>query len=496
MIAAAFVAYLALLWEREGVNAGGSDSSGYANNAKLLREGRLFAEQRRLPGVEGPTATYTYVPLGFVPAGEGRMAPTYPLGLSALYVAASLGGPLDRGMPLAIWAMAGASLLATYGLARQFDLAPGWAALCGGVLAACPLFQYMALQGMSDMPAMLWAMLVLMLAWASRRRRWLAPVAGLVFAVTVFLRPSNALLLLPLAWAFGLDWRRWLGFGLGGLPGGLLWAWCNHELFGRYVATGYGAVHLMFGREWIAPSLRNYAETLPWLLPLGLFLPFGLRRAEWPPERRAVLGLALTWIVVCAGFYVFYRCTGEVWWYLRFILPVFPFLIVLSVIGLRSVVARLRGAAPSPWRAWTVGVAAVVTVGASGVAQTVAGKRWDALGIGVSDRIYPEVCDWTVRHLPAESVLFSMQVSGALFYAVPNIVVRWDDPRPDQLRALYAAAAREGRPVYAVLFPFEIEDWGCFSKGRLPGRWTQVGAVRHITIWRLDDPAGTMEPPR
>jgi hypothetical protein len=153
-ILAILVWYLAMMAGRMGVCAGGSDSSGYANNARLIVEGRLFAEQRRIEGVPGNLPPFTYVPLGFIPSGEGRMVPTYPLGLSGLFVAASLGTSPSSGMTVAMWLMLFGSLVATYALARQSGLGLGWAVLCAGILAACPLFQGMSLQAMSDMPAL------------------------------------------------------------------------------------------------------------------------------------------------------------------------------------------------------------------------------------------------------------------------------------------------------------------------------------------------------
>jgi hypothetical protein len=42
------------------------------------------------------------------------------------------------------------------------------------------------------------------------------------------------------------------------------------------------------------------------------------------------------------------------------------------------------------------------------------------------------------------------------------------------------------RPVYAVFFPYEMSDLKAFD--RVPGRWRQVGAIQHITVWAL---AGT-----
>lgn len=492
-VAAVFVWYLAVMVGLMGLNAGGADSSGYANSARLLREGRLVVEQRRLEEVPGPLRSHVFVPLGFTPRSETEMAPSYPLGLGAIIAAASAGTSLERGMERAMVALLAASLVVVYLLARCCGLGPAWAVLCGAILAACPLLQYISLQVMSDMPALVATTAALLLAWAARRRPWLAAPAGLVFAGAVFLRPTNALLVLALAWLLGLNWRRWLWFGAGGLPLGWLWVWSNQVLFGRWLASGYGDVNGLFAWAHVGPSLRNIAASLPWLLPLAVFVPWGFSRADWPRERRALLAAMLTWVLVCTGCYLFYRCTSEVWWYLRFILPVFPLVIVLAVLGLRRVVALVRGRSRPVARArWAAAAVFALTAMAAGFAvQERAAARWnETRTIGRMEGLYPELDRWAEQQLPGDAVVFCMQVSGALHYARPNILVRWDWVNPEQSRELYAAAARQGRPVYAVLFPFERErvfgEW-------ISGRWTQVGVVRAATIWRLDDPAGAME---
>jgi hypothetical protein len=56
---------------------------------------------------------------------------------------------------------------------------------------------------------------------------------------------------------------------------------------------------------------------------------------------------------------------------------------------------------------------------------------------------------------------------------------------PADFQRIARACTARGRPVYAVLYPFEIEDWKAFEQ-HLTGHWSQVGAVRHVSIWRLD----------
>lgn len=493
LVALALAGYLVFVGLEMGLCAAGSDSSGYVNGARILRDGRLGAEQRTLEGVDAKLPGYTYVPLGFVPLATPpgavpRMSPAYPLGLSALIVAASGGGSLAVGMYVAMLLMVGGSLVLTYRMCRLVGLGMPWALVGAGMLAGCPLFLGLSFQTMSDVPALFWTTLVLVLALESGERRWLAVLAGVAVAVGVFVRPSNVLVVLPVVWALGRDWRRWLGLGLGGLPGAVLWALMNKVLFGRYVATGYGDVSQLFAWHNVLPVLHNYASTYPRILPLGaLVLLTGLARGR-RPEGRA-MAAAATWVVVLGVFYSFYYYTQEVWWYMRFVLPAFPALIALAVRGLR----RLHGWVAGPGGAWRSALAAtavVVLLAAQLAEQIGSAKRWWVFEWGAGERCYVELCRRLEPHAPADAVVFAMQTSGALFYYEPWIVVRRDFMDPKLSGAMYAAATKAGRPVFAVMFPFELAD-GSFGK-YLAGHWTQIDAVGDKTIWRLDDPAGTM----
>jgi len=62
---------LLLAWNAEAV-AGGSDSSGYMNHARLLASGHVHVEPRTLPGFPFAGASpFLFAPLGFRPAPNG-----------------------------------------------------------------------------------------------------------------------------------------------------------------------------------------------------------------------------------------------------------------------------------------------------------------------------------------------------------------------------------------------------------------------------------------
>ena len=85
----AFALYGLMLARYSTPYAGGADSSGYLNNARLLDRGSLIAPMRRVSGLD-PAAlpSNVYVPLGFSPRADSvNMVPTYPMGLPLLFMA-------------------------------------------------------------------------------------------------------------------------------------------------------------------------------------------------------------------------------------------------------------------------------------------------------------------------------------------------------------------------------------------------------------------------
>ena len=66
-----------------------------------------------------------------------------------------------------------------------------------------------------------------------------------------------------------------------------------------------------------------------------------------------------------------------------------------------------------------------------------------------------------------------------ILYYTDFPLVRWDTLKPERFARL--AAAVGPRPLFAVLFPHEVTD---ALKLNSTGLWTQIGAVRQVTIWR------------
>ena len=467
--------YAAFLAHFSASYAAGSDSSGYFNSARLLGEGRFHAPMRVPAGHSHTEFGYmAFQPLGFIfDENSPRMAPTYPTGLPLhLLIASWFVGWRHAATAVNIFA-ALASSLVLWSLARQLDLSPDWAAAALALLWFCPLIIFASLQPLSDPLALLWSLVALVAALRSRADwRW-SLLAGAATSLAVLVRPTNALLVLPLALALGWNFRRYLLLALGGLPGGGFFCYYNWKVYGQPLASGYGNVWSAFGAGFVPHNLAHFARWIPALLsPLvcaALAAPFlqAARRREL-----AVLGL---WAVLLIGLYAFYFHSGETWWYLRFILPAFPALILAALV----VFQRLGQLIPSPrWaRAMFVAVLAL------GVAwQARLSRRLEVLSIPTGEAYYLDTANWARRYLPPESAIFCMQMSGALYFYTPFMLIRWDQVMVARLPDLLAALRMEKRPVYAVLYDFESRE----ARERLGGHWKQIATVRSATFWQLE----------
>ena len=475
----ALAAYAIFLWPRTYVAPCGSDSSGYFNAAKVFSHGAVSAP---LLAVEGLPATelplMTYLPLGFKrDLAATKIIPTYPIGLPLLFVGFFAVFGIGVGAKLTLITHGVLGLLMIYVLARRLG-AGARAAILGTVaLAFSPLYLLYSMQAMSDVPALAWVASAIWLALVSRDRpRW-ALAAGFAFGFAVLIRPTNALALAPLLLALGRPGRSWIWFGLGGLPCAIGLAAFNHSAYGGIAASGYAQLPDLLGTEWCAVTLREYARWLPVVgTPLVVFalgFPW-LVRAE--PGK---ITLLVVWAAVFFGFYAFYSCTHETWWYMRFILPGLPGIILLAVLVLERIFAALRRPA-----ARLATFAVVLAVNLTSDAHW--NRQWVVLaGSSGGELIYAEISQWANQHLPTDAVIFSFQLSGAHRFYSDFVLIRWDvleSTWPRIQTVLHAAH----RPIYATLFNWEEEP---ALKQAIPGDWEKVAQIRQGSVWRLRPPA-------
>lgn len=474
LLALALGLYAVLIAWNLGACAGGSDSSGYLNHARLLSQGRLHVPPRAVAGLAPtPAESFLYVPLGFKPAPDGDgIVPTYASGLPLLILAARSVAGWDHAAGLALGIHAVLGVLLTYAAGRAFGLSKRWSAAAAAILAASPLYLFMSLQAMSDVPALAWTSAAVLAAWRSRERTAWAAAAGLCVGVAVLIRPNNVLIMAPIAVALGISPRRWLALAAGGLPAAAFFCAHSRAAYGSVLTTGYGDTWSSFDTGLFGLTLGHYARWLPRLFTpvvvLALGLPW-LGRAA--PRAAAVLGV---WALAYLAFFSVYFNTHEFWWYLRFVLPAAPALVIGGLLVARRAASGLTRRAP--FLAWAFALALVLAN------ATYWNRQFGSLNVGRGDLKYARTSAWVGAHLPPGAVVAAMEMSGSVFYYTPLAVVRYDQIEPGDFGRVAAAARAAGRPLYAVLFPHEVE---IALRERMPGPWEKAGSVDNVTIWRF-----------
>jgi len=480
LLALVALGYAAFIYHYGSPYAAGADSSGYLNSARLLREGRLTEAVRTIPELDPPGWNYFYhQPLGYVVrSGTPLMAPLYPVGLPLHYFAAALLVGLEKAARVvnALNAFVGAWLL--YALGRQLGLGRGWALAGAGLLWACPVWIFSALQPLSDGVATTWTLAAVFCALRSRKEPWWALAAGAAFALAVLVRPTSLLALLPVAVALGRPGRSWLIFAVGGLPGAAGLGWYNVQVYGGLLHSGYTQggedPWSAFGLHFVPGNLRHFATWIPRLLswPVALLAMLGL---PWLFRHRASTAwLLLLWFAAFTGFYAPYFCAGETWWYLRFLLPAFPAVILTALLTAHRLAEFLHGAT-------RLAVPLALLAVCLGLQVSRAGDL-AVTNVRPNERNYCLAAGWLNTQAPPNAILLSMQLSGTIMFYNRQPLVRWDQINRTDFELLQRAAAREHRPLLAALFPFERAR----LQERLGGAWVAAGQAGDVIFWRLD----------
>ena len=272
-----------------------------------------------------------------------------------------------------------------------------------------------------------------------------------------------------------------LHFCLGGAPLAAVFFGYNLLSQGSFFSTGYTTTghQAELRAEGVGARLGSYVSILmttmgPLLLPgwAGLALS---RRVAW--RTRTAL---LAWFGGFLAFYCFYNVYGP-WWYTRFLLPAYPALILGALFFARELAERLRSRL-GPERGGRVSAAAL----AAALALTLGAAlyhvdRFNLRVTGEVDAANLASCRWADRTLPAQAMIASMQMSGAIKYYTQRMILRYDLIAPHEWEIVRRQAHDRGIELYALLAPFEIEE----ARRQLPGAWAQLGRVQGIELWKL-----------
>lgn len=451
--------------------AGGSDSSGYLNGAKLFLAGKLYAEQRSAVDIpSSEVSVFSYVPFGFAPISDEKMVPTYPFGLSIMIALFSILVGSDLAPHIVMWLHTIGSIILIYHFALLLKLEKFWAVIAAFLLAINPLFLSYSTQLMSDMPSLFWCSLTIFSSLRNTEKKW-AVISGISAGMAVIIRPTNILIFIPLLIAFGRNWRGLIQCGLAGLPFAFSLLLLNHQLYGSYITTGYGDMSQFFGSEFIPFTINAYSEYLileltPFLvLAIGVFVPSiwqKTKKEEW---------VILVWILAFLSFYSCYYFTHTTWWYMRFVLPIFPALILAMLMTLRMIyssIGRMRRTLIIFFLSFTI----------SWQISVILNKYVLDNPEGLT---YFEMTNWAKENLPKDAVIFAMQDSGALFYYTDFSIVRYDSSSSEDIKKIRSAANKSEIPIYAAIHFFEFND----LKEKVPGNWQKLKTINAIEVWKL-----------
>jgi len=428
--------------------AGGSDSWGYISAADLWLAGDLVTEQPIAAEVPWPDADWTFAPLAYRPAlTPGAIVPVYSPGLSVLMALAKrLVG--DCGPYLVVPILGALIVLLTYWLGAHLG-SPLLGLVSSAFIATSPTFLFMLMNPMSDVPvsAFFLAAIVLALSRVRGRAAW----TGVLVSIAVLIRPN----LVPVGAVFlGLliaraepnwRWRTALSFGAGGLPLVLAIAVINSYLYGAPWKAGYGGLDQFYAWGHLFTNLGQYSG---WLLrtetPVVLLslLPL-LLLPQLDAERRvAVIALAVFVALIWLS-YLFYT-PFDAWWYLRFLLPAFPVMLVMAALGFSLLIERLGGAQKTA----ALGMALAVPIFALRISTI---REEAILQLWQGGVVYTSAAEYVRDQLPSNAVIMTVQHSGSIRYYADRLTLRWDLlPVEWWPRALDILIERGYRPYFLV----------------------------------------------
>jgi len=443
--------------------AGGADAYGYVSQADLWRGGWPVIEQPWMADVPWPSKIRSFAPLGYGPAiDEWAIAPVYSAGLPLIMAAFSWIG----GQYAVFWVvpLSGVVLvLATYGLGLRLTT-PRAALAATFLIATCPVVLFMIMAPMTDVPVAAFWTAALFFLLSPRITMSSASAAGLCASIAVLIRPnlaSGSVILglwyvkpMMASWrerpAFARAARATAAYAITAVAGLVAVAMINQTLYGSPWRSGYGDIGYLFGWAKVIPNMRHYfgwlSETETPLAIAGfiaLLLPL---RAVWPsaPDRFRI-GLIGLFVLAIWAQYCYYE-VFEAWWYLRFLLPTLP-VILMAVTNLGD-----RLWARGRW----IGVLAtgiVMAIGLHGVwfaYDRSAFQEWQG------EARYVSVARAVRTATDRNSVIFSMQHSGSLRYYGSRVTVRFDFIEERWLDRAVEYLSSRGIHSYALLDEWEV----------------------------------------
>jgi len=430
-----------------------------------------------------PSLSQQLIPLGYAPGPTpGTMVPSYPPGypLHMVLLAALAGWTTGPFLVNPLFAAVG--LGAFYFLGRELGLTRREAGAGTLILAFQPVYVFLGLIPMSDTVATAWATLTVLAALRARRRAAWAFAAGLAFGIGCVVRPTNAILAFTLALALPLQLGALLRFALGATPSLAFLLAFNHVVFGHALRTGYPAIGNQFALSFFPKRFNHYTHwlgrTFTPIVPLAWLGVVTSRETSWRDRLLLVVWFASFFAVFCS-----YR-HYDMWWYLRFMMPAFPALIVGALLFARRLFGTVAVRVYLTWRGLAspnlLPALLLLFVLGSEVAE---GKRQSILGIGTADLSYARACRYAEQRLPPRAIVLSFLMSGALEHYTDLLYLRFDTMEDrSTARELLRLTMRRGSRWYALVHPAEIDVF----RRRDLGQWRQIGDIDGVLLLELE----------
>jgi hypothetical protein len=452
---AATMVVVAFGWQSTSI--GGADQYAYVTEAGLFGRGELIVRQEIVHRSPWPGADGTWIPIGYtgIPGAPSAMTSVVSPGLPLLMAA------LQRlfGFCAAFWVVpicAGLTIWLTFRLGARVFGRPDLGLAAAALMAISPTFLAQAVSPLSDVPATAAWLLTLVLLVEGH-----PTAAGLAAAIAIAVRPNLVPISLGLlTWTALRDMRNRpmrgvpvtvrLALGIALAVGGI--AWLNARLYGSPIRSGYGGLEGLFAWKYLSTNVLQFTEwTAGTETPLvALAAVFFIAPAVLPPSRianpRVLLG---GFVAIVIASYLFYLpFTG--WSYLRFLLPAWPIVMLLTAVGVEALAAR--------WLPAGVRSAALpVVLGLLALHHVPFAIREHVFARWRDEARYVDVAKYIAATTEPSAVFVSWQESGSIRLYADRLTLnfarldrRWLDRAVDRLQAM-------GRRPYFVVEGFEID---------------------------------------
>ena len=404
---------------------GGADSYGYVSEADLWLTGNLVVPQPDAVKVPWPDGQWTFAPLGYRPSPSRDAivplySPGFPLLLAMFKLACGQCGigwlvPLTAGLLIAMTFAVGRKIASD-----EVGVAAAW------LMATSPVFLYMLMTPMSDIPAAaFWALAAYGCLAGSRTG---AVLGGTAAAAAILIRPNLVHVgVLMAVWLAVRDLRfarkptslaRAVFFMLPVIVAGLAIAALNTHLYGGAMNSGYGSLGGLFSAGFVARNVVNYGK---WIAqsqtPLAL-AGLAVICVPWSritPARPGLdaKGLLAVLAISVSATYLF-SSNFDAWWYLRFLLPMW----IAVCVGTAYLMTGRSG------RTFTMtGKAVVVALGIYGMWF---GQKEGVLDLGRNEQRYVRIAQLVRDTTERNAVIITLQHSGSVRYYGERTTLRYE----------------------------------------------------------------------